>query len=95
VQHIADCAFWQRGGRWIDGRAVAHGRTGADEQIAFGSARWHELRASLQAEGRAAVLSLAGELLVRVGDRNVLVTGPAAVTPSSPTSPSTPLQEIR
>jgi Ca-activated chloride channel family protein len=95
VQQIADCAFWQRGGRWIDGRAVAHGRTGADEQIAFGSARWHELRASLQAEGRAAVLSLAGELLVRVGDRNVLVTGPAAVTPSSPTSPSTPLQEIR
>ncbi len=73
VQQLVDCAFYKRGERWIDGRSVLGKRLEPDETIRFASPRYFELARVLEAEGRCAVLSLPGEVLVEVGGKNLLV----------------------
>jgi Ca-activated chloride channel family protein len=77
IQQVCDRAFWRRGQRWIDGQSVLNRRLEPDERVEHGSTRFHELRRQLEAEGRGAVLSLPGELLIEHAGRNVLVTWPA------------------
>ncbi len=76
VQQLRDCAFYKRGDRWIDSRSVLQRRVEPDEQVTFGSPRYLELQRQLELEGRAAVLSLQGEVLLQMAGRNVLVTSP-------------------
>lgn len=76
VQQVRDCAFYKRGDRWIDSRSVLGKRVEPDEQVEFGSPRYLEVQQALQLQGRAAVLSLQGEVLLQLDGRNVLVTSP-------------------
>ena len=79
-QQLADGAFYESGGRWIDGSLVAEGgRPGAeaDEVVEFGSERHLALAAELAALGRQGALSLPGDVLLRHGDRTILVRNPA------------------
>ncbi|MCA8978126.1 MAG: VWA domain-containing protein, partial [Planctomycetes bacterium] len=76
VQQVRDCAFYRRGDRWIDSRSVLGKRVEPDETVTFGSPRYVELRDRLEGEGRTAVLSLQGEVLLQVQGRNVLITSP-------------------
>ncbi len=74
VQQLGDQAFYKRGERWIDARCVLERQVAPDEVVAFGSPRYLELRQRLLAEGRAALLSLSGAVLIRIDGRNVLFT---------------------
>lgn len=74
VQQICDRAFFKRGDRWIDSNLID-----ADAQLeptavyAFGSEEHEALLERLVQEGRQGLLSLDGEILIRIGDENVLV----------------------
>jgi hypothetical protein len=92
IQQVSDRAFWKRGERWIDGQSVLNQRLEPDERIERGSSRCVELQRELEAQGRGAVLSLRGEVLLEIAGRNVLVTWPAAGRPEPQT---THMQEIR
>jgi len=79
VQQMNDRALFQRGSRWIDSRTVKDETTiEPDETITFGSPEYFKLVDKFVGENRQGVLALAGEILLRVDDRNVLVTAPAA-----------------
>ena len=80
VQQIADRAFFRRGNRWIDGRSVVAGELDADVTITFGSDEYRKLLRTLIGEGRNGILSLEGEILVRIGGKNVLVVNDQATT---------------
>ena len=74
VQQINDRAFLQRGIRWIDSGLVGDGAEAPpDEVVDFGSPAHHALLTRLAGEGRAGCLSLAGEILLRVDGRRILV----------------------
>jgi Ca-activated chloride channel family protein len=76
VQQVNDRAFFQRGDLWVDSRAVADAKKGLkpDTVVAFGSDEYHKLIERLAGENRQGVLSLSGELLLRLDGRNILVT---------------------
>ena len=85
VQQVNDRAFFQRGDLWVDSRAVADAKKGLrpDAVVAFGSDEYHKLVERLAGENRQGVLSLSGDLLLRIDGRNVLITaaqGRAATT---------------
>ena len=73
VQQIHDCAFFRRGKRWVDSRAILDGKLDADRTVRFGSPEHLALVRSLVRAKRAGVLSLSGEILLRLDGRNVLV----------------------
>jgi hypothetical protein len=74
VQQVADRAFYKRGNRWIDGRLVAQQQNGPPQDvITFGSAAYDRLLRQLIADGRQAVLSLSGEIVLQLEDRKVLI----------------------
>jgi Ca-activated chloride channel family protein len=77
VQQVCDRGFWKRGERWVDGQSVLNRRLEPDERVEYGSPRFVELQQRLEAEGRGAVLSLRGEVLLELAGKNVLVTWPA------------------
>ncbi len=74
VQQICDRAFFQRAGCWIDGRLVPAGDFAPDRVIERGSEAHAELLRDLVGEGRNGVLSLRGDILLRVHGQKVLVT---------------------
>ncbi len=75
VQQINDRAFFQRGNRWVDGNAINSDRGATpDKTIAFGSPEFMKLLEQLRANNRNGALSLSGEILLRVGNDNILVT---------------------
>ena len=76
VQQLRDCAFYKRGDRWIDSRSVLQKRVEPDEQVQFGTARYGEVLHALERQGRTAVLSLKGDVLLQLDGRNVLVISP-------------------
>ena len=73
VQQINDRAFFKRGKRWIDGRVIRGGKLEPEETVKFGSERHIELLRELVKKGRNGVLSLDGEILLRLNDKNVLI----------------------
>jgi Ca-activated chloride channel family protein len=74
VQQVCDRAFFKRGARWIDGEVVAQQEQAQpDVVIEFGSEAHQRLLARLLRENRQAVLSLRGEIVLRIDDRNVLI----------------------
>lgn len=73
VQQIHDRAFFRRGNRWVDGRAILSGELEADRTIMFGSDEHLQLLRELVEQKRSGILSLSGEILIRFGTENVLV----------------------
>lgn len=74
VQQICDRAFFLRGGRWVDSKALANGASmREDEVVTIGSEAYRALLERLVREGRQGLLAQQGEILLTVGERNVLV----------------------
>jgi Ca-activated chloride channel family protein len=75
VRQISDRAFFRQGDRWIDGRLIAEQEDldAADITIEFGSDAYEALLRRLIDEGRQGVLSLSGEIIIRLDEGNVLI----------------------
>jgi hypothetical protein len=73
VQQVANGAMFQRGNTWIDGGAVRAGSPRADETVRVGTPEFARLADQLVSENRQSALAVRGEILLRVGGRNVLV----------------------
>jgi Ca-activated chloride channel family protein len=74
VQQLCDRAFFRRGNRWIDSRLVPGAIDVAPHRvITLGTPEHAELLRRLSAEGRQALLSLPGEILLRDNDEIVLI----------------------
>jgi Ca-activated chloride channel family protein len=74
VLQVCDRAFFREGARWVDSRIVLDGDLTAHETVAFGSQAHRGLLERLEAKGQQAALSIGDQILLRDGDRNVLVT---------------------
>ena len=74
VQQINDRAFYQRGNRWIDSRAVNRADVAKGARvIEFGSEPFRQLMQRMVNEGRQGCLSLGGEIRLLVDGEPVLV----------------------
>lgn len=79
VQQIGNRAFFQRGGNWIDSRAVKEEQMPEpDEVVEFGSARFDEILARLIAENNQGILSLGGEAVFEMDGKIVKIVFPKA-----------------
>ena len=93
VQQFNDVAFFRKGGRWVDGRAVNdQAAERVDAKVTVGSKAFAEVLKQLTRQGRNGVLSLQADVLLRVGDKNILIEQPAedrtpAPEPREPRSP--------
>jgi Ca-activated chloride channel family protein len=75
VQQMNDRALYQRGARWIDSQTVeAEKSVEPDETIAFGSDEYFALLQKFVDQNRQGVLAVSGEILLRVDNKNVLIT---------------------
>ena len=83
IQQVCDRGFFKRGNRWVDGNSVVNQTITPHQTITLASPAYFALARKLEAEGRCGVLSMAGEILVEVDGKNVLVTNPIAA-PASP-----------
>ena len=83
VQQVCDRTFYKRGERWIDARLIGPSQQGQhdtlqpDQIIDFGSPEHLALLHTLITQNRQAVLSLNGDIVIRVEGRNILVRQPA------------------
>lgn len=93
VQQVCDRALFKRGDRWIDSRNVVQQRLQPDETVPFASPRYFALVDQLAAQGRTAVLSLKGEVLLTIEGHTILFSAPTAEPFPLPT-PAVPSQEI-
>jgi Ca-activated chloride channel family protein len=76
VAQRCDLAFFRRGERWIDSRLISvHEWMQPHQVLIIGSPEHTSLLRRLAGEGRQGVLSLAGEILLEVDGRAVLVKG--------------------
>ena len=91
IQQVCDRAFFKRGERWVDSNSVLKQRLEPDERVEVGSPRFFALLRRLEAEGKSGVLSLRGEILLDLGDKNVLVTATAPT--GETTNPETPVNK--
>lgn len=76
VQQVNDCAFFQRGNQWIDGRTINPNAPQAitpDVVIEYGSAEHIALINRLVAQNRQGVLALEGDILLQDDGRTILV----------------------
>ena len=78
VQQVNDRAFYQRGNRWIDSRAVNSADAAQRARIVeFGSEPFRALMQRMIRENRQGCLALSGEILLLVDGEPVLIKGPA------------------
>ena len=74
VQQVNDRAFFQQGNRWVDGNAInAAGGPKVDQTVQIGSPEFMKLLETLVRQNRQGTVSMSGEILLRVGDKNILV----------------------
>ena len=66
VQQISDRAFFKRGKNWIDSRLVRRGEFKHNRTVTLGSPEYQELLKLLIRRGRQAMLSLKGDILLKV-----------------------------
>jgi Ca-activated chloride channel family protein len=79
VQQINDRAFFRRGARWVDSRAVQReGDLQPDRTVVVGTAAFNRLVARLAAENRAGTIALPGEVLLQIDGEIILVQPPTA-----------------
>ena len=74
VQQVNDRAFYKRGDRWVDSRVIQNESAKPDAVIKLGSKEFKELADRLAGENRAGTLSLDGDILMKVGEKSILVT---------------------
>lgn len=74
VQQVADRAFYQKGGRWVDSRLVDDSDLGRPHRvIEFGSDEFLDLAHRLAREGRQGSIMMRGEILLDVDGQVILV----------------------
>jgi Ca-activated chloride channel family protein len=76
VQQVNDLAFFRRGSRWVDSRAVAREEAAPARVIAFDSPEFRALAERLAHANRAGTLALRGDTLLLVDDELVLIKAP-------------------
>lgn len=77
VQQMNDQAFYRRGNRWVDGRAVTQNKAAEPAKvIEFGSTEFNALVDRLAAEGRQGAVALEGEIVLVIDGQSVLVRPP-------------------
>jgi Ca-activated chloride channel family protein len=78
VQQVADRAFYQRGGRWVDSRLINEGDGAPPPRtIEFGSVEYRELVDRLTKENRVGTIAMRGDVMMVVDGERVLVKAPA------------------
>jgi Ca-activated chloride channel family protein len=73
IQQISDRAFYKKGNRWIDSALVDQSSGDAPRIVEFGSDDFRRLAERLSQENRQGAMTLKGEILLRVGEENVLI----------------------
>jgi Ca-activated chloride channel homolog len=73
IQQMNDRAFYQRGNRWVESSLVDQPAPAKPKVITVGSPEFTELAHRLAAEGRPGIVTLNGEILLRVGGETILV----------------------
>jgi Ca-activated chloride channel family protein len=73
VQQVNDRAFYKRGNRWVDSALLDDANPAGPRVVEVGSDAFRRLFERLAAENRQGVVALKGEILLRVGDENILV----------------------
>ncbi len=73
VQQVNDRAFYKRGNRWVDSALVDEIRPASPRVVEVGSSEFRQLAERLAAENRQGAMALRGEILLRVGQENILV----------------------
>jgi hypothetical protein len=74
VQQVADRAFYQKGGRWVDSRLVDHADPGGPHRVVeFGSEEFLELAHRLARENRQGSIMMRGEILLDIDGQVILV----------------------
>jgi Ca-activated chloride channel family protein len=74
VQQINDQAFFQRGNRWIDGKAInSAAGDQPQETVTVGTPEFSRLLHRLVEENRQGAFAMSGEVLLHLDGRNVLV----------------------
>jgi len=82
MRRVADQTFYRRGQRWIEASLFEVDDEKANEPevtIDFGTEAYDELAERLIDEGRAALLTLEGEIYMTLDKQRVLVRGPKAL----------------
>lgn len=78
VQQICDRAFFNQNGQWVDSNLIASGAELLPaETYSFGSAEHQEFLRHLVSQGRQGLLSLPGDILLRVRGKNILIQNSA------------------
>ena len=71
---VSDRAFFQREGRWVDSNLIArNANLEPAETYQLGSEGHAKILGILVKEGRQALLSLQGEILLEVDGKNILI----------------------
>lgn len=74
VQQVADRAFYQKAGRWVDSRLVGQGDARQSPRVVeFGSAEFMDLAHRLAREDRQGSIMMRGEILLLVDGQAILV----------------------
>jgi len=78
VQQINDWVYYNRGGRWIDGRVVndQQRQQQPDRVIEFGTPAFFELAERLAKENRQGSIAMRGDILLVVDGQTVLIKSP-------------------
>jgi Ca-activated chloride channel family protein len=73
VQQVADRAYFQKSGRWIDSRLLHHASLTPSKAVELGSPEYRLLVEKLAGEHRQGSLMLSGDIVLIVDDEPVLV----------------------
>lgn len=73
VQQVNDKAFFKRGNRWIESSLVSQPGQRPAREVQIGSSEFRDLVERLTKENRPGVISLEGEILLRIDGETILV----------------------
>ena len=74
VQQVADRAFYQKAGRWVDSRLVDQADRGSAQRVVeFGSQEFLDLAHRLARQNRQGSLMMRGEILLEIDGQSILV----------------------
>jgi Ca-activated chloride channel homolog len=91
VQNINAQTYYNRSGRWVDGRALPKEAEAPEVEVVVGTEAFTKVADALIAEGQAGVLSLEGDVLIVVNGKRTLIRREPAVPATDPTpAPATP-----
>ena len=78
VQQVADCALYNRAGKWIDSRIAQQQEEQPTRVVVLGSEEHRQLVDELVQQGRQALIAMPGEVLLLIkGERVLVINTPA------------------